>query len=188
MKTVLICNQKGGVGKTLIADEIVFALQRDEIPYNYYDLDNQGSSIHENIENENAIVQVIDTPGALQEDLIKWIESSDMIIVPTKLTTRDIGPLETMIKILEPYKEKKEILFVLNGWNRYTASKQFVEWFTEKYPDLNKCILCQSEKFTLAGAYGKSIVDIKSDALPTKQIEYIYSIVKYKLKLSEGWL
>ena len=32
-------NQKGGVGKTLIADELAYALERDEIPFNFYDLD-----------------------------------------------------------------------------------------------------------------------------------------------------
>ena len=39
MKTVLVCNQKGGVGKTLIADELAFALERDKIRFNFYDLD-----------------------------------------------------------------------------------------------------------------------------------------------------
>ena len=33
MKTVLVCNQKGGVGKTLIADELAFALERSKICY-----------------------------------------------------------------------------------------------------------------------------------------------------------
>ena len=78
MKTVLICNQKGGVGKTLIADELAFALERDGIPYNFFDLDGQGSSIHETSETDDAQVQIIDTPGALNKHLTKWVEAADI--------------------------------------------------------------------------------------------------------------
>ena len=74
MKTVLICNQKGGVGKTLIADELAFALERDAIPFNFYDLDAQGSAIHQTTENPDAVVSIVDTAGALQSNLAKWIE------------------------------------------------------------------------------------------------------------------
>ena len=35
MKTVLVCNQKGGVGKSLIADEISFAFERDGVIANH---------------------------------------------------------------------------------------------------------------------------------------------------------
>ncbi len=28
MKTILVCNQKGGVGKSLVADEIAFSFER----------------------------------------------------------------------------------------------------------------------------------------------------------------
>ena len=32
MKTILVCNQKGGVGKSLVADEIAFSFERSGIP------------------------------------------------------------------------------------------------------------------------------------------------------------
>lgn len=187
MKTILVCNQKGGVGKTLISDELVFALERDNIPHNYFDLDTQGGSLHKQLVQEDAVVQVIDTPGAIQEDLIRWIEESDMIIVPTKLTLRDVPPLQTMIKILEPYKNKKPILYVLNAWNRYSASKQFTDWFAQEYPDLKTAILCQSEMFNYSAGMGCSVFDYKEDCLPTQQILAIYSIIKFELGLIEGW-
>ena len=54
--TILICNQKGGVGKTLIADELAFAFERDNIPYSFFDLDNQASTMHKTIDNPDAKV------------------------------------------------------------------------------------------------------------------------------------
>lgn len=187
MKTILVCNQKGGVGKTLISDELVYALERDDIPCSYFDLDTQGGSLHKQIVNDNAIVQVVDTPGAIQTDLIQWIEGADMIIVPTKLTLRDVPPLETMIKILEPYNDKKPVIYVLNGWNRYSSSKQFTSWFTENYPNLKTAILSQSELFNLAAGRNKSIVTFKGNSTPAHQILQIYSIIKFELGLTEGW-
>lgn len=187
MKTVLVCNQKGGVGKTLIADELVYAFERDDIPCNYFDLDAQGSSLHKQKIVDDAQVQVIDTPGALQSELIDWIDKADMIVVPTKLTLRDQQPLETMIEILKPYQGKKPILYVLNGWNRYTASKQFTDWFEKAHPELKSTILCQSEHFNYAAALGESVYDYKTDSTPAQQIYYIYSVVKFELGIREGW-
>lgn len=187
MKSILICNQKGGVGKTLIADELAFAFERDSVPYNYFDLDTQGGSLHKQHIVENAKVQVVDTPGSIQKELIDWIEQSDMIIVPTKLTLRDQPPLETMIEILKPYQDKKPILYVLNCWNRYTAAKQFTDWFQESHPNLKTAILCQSEYFNYAAALNQSVCEYKIASLPSQQILAIYSIVKFELGIIEGW-
>ena len=46
MKTILVCNQKGGVGKSLVADEIAFSFERSGIPVSFYDLDAQGGTLH----------------------------------------------------------------------------------------------------------------------------------------------
>lgn len=69
MKTILVCNQKGGVGKSLVADEIAFSFERSGIPVSFYDLDAQGGTLHRTQEADGAEVAVVDTPGALQEAL-----------------------------------------------------------------------------------------------------------------------
>lgn len=185
MKTVLICNQKGGVGKTLIADELAFALERDQIPYNFFDLDDQGSAIHQTNENPDAVVQVVDTAGALQANMTKWIESADFVIVPTMMSNRDMKPLERMIQILEPYKETKPTLYVFNRWNRFNISRDFINWFNAKYPDLKTAIISDTTAFNQAGACGISINEFQSNNIGCKQIEYIYSSVKYELNLKD---
>lgn len=54
MKTILVCNQKGGVGKSLCADEIAFSFERSGIPVSFYDLDTQGGTLHETHEADGA--------------------------------------------------------------------------------------------------------------------------------------
>lgn len=188
MKTILICNQKGGVGKTLIADEMAFALERDMIPYNFFDLDEQGSAIHKTVDNPDAEVRVVDTPGALQENLVEWIKEADFIIVPTMMSNRDTKPLERMIQILAPFEKKgKPVLYVLNKWNRYNITCDFINWFQAKYPDLHTAVLCDTTAFNQAGAYGVSIMEYQSSSLGAKQIGEIYGTVKFHLNIRERW-
>lgn len=42
MKTILVCNQKGGVGKSLVADEIAFSFERSGIPVSFIRLGHAG--------------------------------------------------------------------------------------------------------------------------------------------------
>ena len=83
MKTILVCNQKGGVGKSLVADEIAFSFERSGIPVSFYDLDTQGGTLHETHEADAAQVAVVDTPGALQEGLRSSTNSSSGFIAPS---------------------------------------------------------------------------------------------------------
>ena len=47
MYTVLFLNQKGGVGKTTLADELAFALERRGMSVAFVSTDPQGGSVHE---------------------------------------------------------------------------------------------------------------------------------------------
>ena len=144
-------------------------------------MDEQGSAIHKTNDNPDAEVRVVDTPGALQENLIKWIEEANMVIVPTMMSNRDTAPLERMIQILAPYEAQgKPVLYVFNKWNgRFNIVKDFITWFQEKYPNLHTAVLCDSTQFNVAGAYGQSIYEHQKSCLGARQIGEIYGVVKY---------
>lgn len=126
MKTILVCNQKGGVGKSLVADEIAFSFERSGIPVSFYDLDAQGGTLHQTNEVKDAQVAVVDTPGALQEALADWLAEADVVVIPTRTTSRDIEPLIRMRKAVFKHG-KARIVYVMNGWNRFKASRDFME-------------------------------------------------------------
>ena len=185
MKTILVCSEKGGVGKTTIADELAFSLDRAELSYNFYDLDAQGGCIHEKREFDDSEYTIVDTPGALQEDMVGWMKSSDLIIIPTRPSMRDIPPLQTMIDIIEDNKINVPVIFVVNGWNRFKASSDFMEWFTAEYPSFNVTSLVQSEDFVKAAAAGKSVCSVHSSTyLPKIQMNNLLKMVNEMLNTS----
>ena len=145
MKTILVCNQKGGVGKSLCADEIAFSFE-------------QGGTLHQTQEVDGAEVAVVDTPGALQEALADWLKEADVVVIPTRTTSRDIEPLMRMRKAVFKHSKAK-IVYVMNGWNRFKASRDFMEWFDGLAGVQTVVKLPQSEAFVQAGAAEQSVVE-----------------------------
>lgn len=97
MKTILIANQKGGCGKTLVVDELAFSFDRTDVKYSLYDLDGQGGIIHEPKVIDDADYAIVDTPGYISDNLGELIQGADLIIIPTRTTYKDIPTLQTML-------------------------------------------------------------------------------------------
>lgn len=182
-KTISFINQKGGVGKSLLADELAFEFDREHIEYNFYDLDGQGGLIHEQKENEKAKYIIVDTPGQLTDDIAECIKESDVIIVPTRASIKEMDPLQRTLDLIKKVKKKKTaVIIVLNGWNRYTTYSQFEEWLANEYPEFDKIItLPQSEPLAQAGSYGMSVLDYKPRNVASTQLSKLWSVVKYEL-------
>ncbi len=181
-KTILIANQKGGVGKTYIADELVFGFERNGLvlgdTLGLRDYDGQGGLIHEPTEATNPAIVVIDTPGALQPQLHEWIKESDLIIVPTLMTKPCMEPLKRMMEILLPWQATgKKVGVVLNQWDRYTACDDFAEWFDDTFPHVNNIEVANSEYVKQAQEWGKSIVDYKPHSRPASEMLCVYEWV-----------
>lgn len=77
MYTILMLNQKGGVGKTTIADELSFALERRGKTVAFVTTDPQGGSVHEVCDDpdfaEECDFQVVDTAGVLVGGVNDWV-------------------------------------------------------------------------------------------------------------------
>lgn len=181
MKKILVCNQKGGVGKSLIADELAFSFERSGIPTAFLDLDGQGGTIHKTDKNADAEVCVIDTPGALQPQLKDWLADADVIVVPTKTTSRDIEPLWRMKKAIEAAGKAGNAIYVMNGWNRYRASSDFFDWFLAASDGVDAPVIRipQSEQFVQASAAKKSVIGFgKKSAAATVAMQELCDAVR----------
>lgn len=186
MKTVLLANSKGGVGKTLLADELCWYCEREAIKYSFVNLDNQGSAFHETNEDPEAAVRIIDTAGALDENLSTLIKEADFIIVPTMMSRQDKAPLERMIKILEADDRKIPVLYVFNRWDRFNFSKDFMNYFHTVYPEIKTAILANTVAFNQAGACGISLKEYQPNNIACTHLDYIFGSVKYELNLRDG--
>ena len=130
MKTILIANQKGGVGKTTIADEIAFALERRGYSVCFTNIDPQGGAVHNpSMPDDKDDFQVVDTPGAISPDFQKWCRHSDIIIMPTTPSMLDLIPLQRCYELARKSGTKAAIGFVVNNYDpRREVDRDFIEF------------------------------------------------------------
>lgn len=183
MKNIIICNQKGGVGKSLIADELAFAFERDGIKINFYNLDPQGGTLHKSKEVEEAQVSIVDTPGALSEDFHEWLKLVDLVIIPTRPTGRDVDTLFRMRDIID--KKQLPVIYVINGTNRWRASRDFKEWLAKEFEGEIIFQIPQSEAFVQALLIEKSVVEM-GDSPAARAVKDLYAGVKKLLGVDVG--
>lgn len=159
-KTITVANVKGGSGKTSLSRELYFSFLRTfkdtEKNVSYYDLDTQDGNQSQIVENSDVII--VDTPGAMIDDLGDLMESSDLVVIPSRMTARDLPVLQTMIDLANA-RAQCPVLYVLTCWNRFSAAKAFQQVF-DSFNVEYSCIIPQSEAFSQASACDCSVVEI----------------------------
>ena len=151
---ILVCNQKGGSGKTTLAREIFFSFKRTHDAVSYIDLDTQAGNTSEI--DENAMINVIDTPGSLSD--LSLMASVDLVVIPSRMTARDLPVLQSMMDLAKK-SAKCPVLYVLTCWNRYKAAQAFLQVFDD-FKLEESCIIPNSEGFAQASAYDCSVIEL----------------------------
>jgi len=160
MKTIAVVAQKGGVGKTTIANEIAFSFDRTGTPISTYDLDGQGGGAHGTRKNPEAVVRIVDTPGQLTKQVKDVIQASDLVIVPTGSTGLDVIPLTRIQEVIQAnISEDAKLLFVVNRMTRWSTSQEFLQWFNKR--EIGYAVtLPESEYFRRAVGTNSSVIEI----------------------------
>ena len=181
-KKILFINEKGGVGKTTLVDEMCFEAEAKGIPYSLHNLDPQGTLLHEPHNSEGAWLDFIDTPGRLQEKVKDYMNEADVIVIPTDMTQNCMSSLTLMIGLARvPQADGKAVLVVLNRWDGGIACEEFQEWFnriTDNGGDITKSIpgiqISRSVNFANARMYGQSVHQYRRRCKSAKEIEELF--------------
>lgn len=163
MFTILFLNQKGGVGKTTIADELAFALERRGRTVAFVSTDPQGGSVHEAcLEPERAEqcdFQVVDTAGVLKDGIREWCRDADLILIPMLPSTRDMEPTMRTYELARESGTQAGIFLLINNFYAFgSLDRELVAYLEEEgIPVLAK--IPRAAALSRAAAAGKSVAE-----------------------------
>lgn len=156
-RSIVVISQKGGVGKSTLADELAFSLDRTGTAYAFYDLDGQGGSLHSGHRDPDPAVAVVDTPAGLDDRTLKVLPQADLAVVAVNASGRDMSPLKKTFGVLDeagvPY------VVVVTRCNRYNVANDFVDWLIRKVGTDRVLTVPQAEAVPQAYLAKKSVVD-----------------------------
>ena len=138
---IVIANNKGGQGKTLLAVLLIQYLQQkkkgevaacdlDRTQLNLTDsLQETGIKIYPRFSDIPAgVLCVVDTPPHLDDNLMEVIKSADSLIVPITLGKHAVQGVRRIAEL----RDKQDTRFVVNAYDESTIQKQSRDFLQEK--------------------------------------------------------
>lgn len=159
MKTIAVVCEKGGTGKSVIANELYESYVRQGVPASLYSLDGQYKDASSSKKVGDAEVAIVDTPGVLTDNLSDLVSGADVIVIPVRPTPNDIEPFTRTVSIVTK-NTNAPLVIVVNGTNRFRMCASFMAWLEKKPWAKNVVKVPQSEAIVQAQGMQKSVVNV----------------------------
>ena len=133
------------------------------MPVSLYSFDGQYKNRTADKKSDNPEVAVVDTPGRLMDDkTVQTLQGADLAVVPTRPTAGNIEAFTRTVALVKS-NVSCPIFLVVNGGNRFSATRSFMEWLDGymKKSGLDLVMtIPQAEVMVQAEAYSCSAVEI----------------------------
>lgn len=176
---IVVANIKGGNGKTTIANEVAFSLDRTGTAYSFFDMDGQRGGAHADAETPDAAVNIADTAGSIEtDDLRDLAAAADVVVIPTRSSRLDVYSFAETLHTVRDANPMAAIIVVHNGWNRYRLARDFGDWLTQNAPGCDIYRLPQSEPVAMAGTRGISVQDENRRSAGARAMQVIVDAIR----------
>ena len=192
-KKVLFINNKGGVGKSTMVDEMCFQCDIRGIPYSMHNLDPQGTLLHDTVNNPDAVLDFIDTPGHLQDKAKKYIEAADCIVIPTAMTQNCLSSIEMMLAMCLDVIDKKPVILLYNFWDGGLACEHFQDYMdgviskSDFAGKIQIVHVSRSVNFANAREHGQAVEQYRRNCKSAGEIEDLFCHIMDRLDMYDWY-
>ena len=204
MKTISLITQKGGSGKSTLTECLAVAATLDNKAVAILDMDPQGSAISwkqrrgssdpavlpatvsnlseelERIKNNGADYVFIDTPARLSDWAMAAAKVSDLVIIPSRPTIKDLERVEASIK-LSTLDQIRPVFVVLNQVRaRGNRDEQAESYIKSKHFPVCPGRIGNRVVFEDADTFGLTPQDVDNNCKAALEIQDVY---KYTCKV-----
>lgn len=157
---ITLLSEKGGVGKSFLAREVMASMERMGDDAELVNIDPQ-YAVASSVGGHD--IAVLDTPGHLGNRFDLLVAVSDVIIIPTRPTAANVEPLCRVVSLVRAATDVP-VLIVVDGWNRHSACEVWMAWLAKWIRDEDidghdVFIIPQSEAIARAELSGTSVVE-----------------------------
>lgn len=198
MKTIAIIGQKGGTGKTTLAQILLVAFESNGYTTAGIDLDPQtslctwndtreadspavipmqASRLHKTLEaaqNEGVNVAVIDTAGRAEGASMAAAKSADLVIIPLQPTTADLMTLENTLSITKLAKASNQFVLLTRVKARGSRHEEAAEGL--KLMDVDICPFWFGDRvgYQDAAASGLTPMEFDPSGIAAQECQHVY--------------